>query len=231
MNFTSCQFLLAGSQRNSTASHAPSSFQSHKSRKRVRLSSPMATPDHSRPGSAVPPNLDSVSSRGSSRSAVSNSHFKQSTNKLSPQRSQSRASRASRAMSGTSSGAGTVPFPKRRSLSQSSIPISAILSPRAPSLDRLSSFHMRDPQKPSPKRDVGWSLRLSSRDEKGSPFMAWAFWFGFLFPLLWWVASFWRIPKTRMVGTDTEKAVIVDDPFFERGKCNIQISIYLCNLI
>ncbi|EJC98474.1 uncharacterized protein FOMMEDRAFT_23708 [Fomitiporia mediterranea MF3/22] len=214
------------SHSNSNASYAPSSFQSfqsQKSRKRVRLSSPMATPAHSRPGSAVQPHSGSVSSRGSSRSAVPSSHIQRVDSRTNPPRPPSRMSRGSRtsramsqAVSGASSGAGTVPFPKRRSLSQSSIPLSAIVTPRAPSIDRLSQFHMRDPQKPPPRRDIGWTLRFGSADDKGSPFMAWAFWFGFLFPLLWWFASFWRIPKTRMVGTDTEKAVIVDDPFIER---------------
>ncbi|KAH8114790.1 hypothetical protein DFH11DRAFT_1508518 [Phellopilus nigrolimitatus] len=206
-------------QRNSNSSHAPSSFQSfqsQKSRKRVRLSSP-ATPDQSRPGSAQnASHLNSVSSRASSRSAAVNSHIQRPTSRMSPPRPVSRASRASRAMSASgvsSSGAG--PRPKR-SLSQSSIPLSAILSPRAPSVDRLSTFYMRDPQKPPSPRDVGWSLRFRSPDDVGSPLQAWSFWFGFLFPLLWWIASLWRLPKTRMVGTDTEKAITVDDPHIER---------------
>ena len=173
----------------------------------------MATPDHSRPGSAVPQHLGSVSSRGSSRSPHAHSD-----NKTVPPRPPSRASRTSRAMSAAPSGTSSVAFPGRRSLSQASIPISAIVTPRVPSVAQTSSFHMRDPRRPPPRREVGWTLRLSSLDDGGSPFAAWAFWFGFLFPLLWWTASFWRIPQTRMVGTDTEKAVVVDDPFFERGK-------------
>ncbi|KAL5482382.1 hypothetical protein ACEPAI_8976 [Sanghuangporus weigelae] len=201
-------------RRDSNVSRAPSSFQSfqsQKSRKRVRLSSPMATPDHSRPGSTVPHHLGSVSSRGSTRSAVPHSD-----SKVVPPRSVSRASRTSRAMSAGPSGSSSIAFPGRRSLSQASIPISAIVTPRAPSVDRLSSFHMRDPRRPPPQREIGWTLRFPSFDDRGSPFAAWAFWFGFLFPLLWWLASFWRIPQTRMVGTDTEKAVVVDDPFYER---------------
>ncbi|KAL5501844.1 hypothetical protein ACEPAH_9105 [Sanghuangporus vaninii] len=201
-------------RRDSNVSHAPSSFQSfqsQKSRKRVRLSSPMTTPDHSRPGSTVPHHLGSVSSRGSSRSAMPHSD-----SKVVPPRPVSRASRTSRVMSAAPSGSSSIAFPGRRSLSQASIPISAIVTPRAPSVDRLSSFHMRDPRRPPPQREIGWTLRFPSFDDRGSPFAAWAFWFGFVFPLLWWLASFWRIPQTRMVGTDTEKAVVVDDPFYER---------------
>jgi hypothetical protein len=38
-----------------------------------------------------------------------------------------------------------------------------------------------------------------------------------LFPL-WWIAAVWRVPKTRVVGgTDTEKAVPLDDPQIEFG--------------
>jgi hypothetical protein len=39
-----------------------------------------------------------------------------------------------------------------------------------------------------------------------------------LFPL-WWIAAVWRVPKTRVVGgTDTEKAVPLDDPQIEFGE-------------
>jgi len=38
-----------------------------------------------------------------------------------------------------------------------------------------------------------------------------------LFPL-WWVGAVWRVPQTRTVGgTDTEKAVPLDDPQIEFG--------------
>lgn len=77
---------------------------------------------------------------------------------------------------------------------------------------------MRDPRKPPRRRPVGWRLRLKTFEDDGSPFPAWAFWFGFFMPVLWFIASFWRMPRTRTVGTDTEKAIVVDDPQVERGK-------------
>ncbi|KAI5123102.1 hypothetical protein M0805_001458 [Coniferiporia weirii] len=189
---------------SSTVSHAPSSFQSaqsQKSRKRVRLSSPMSTPDQSLPESTGA--VGTVSSLTSLRSAITGAHF---------QRPSSRASSAR--------GSGPSPYPdprtKHRSLSQTSIPLSAIVSPHPPSIDRLSTFHMRDPRRPPSRRTVGWRLRFAEGEDKGSPLHAWAFWFGFFLPLFWWIASVWRIPRTRMVGTDTEKAVIVDDPHVEQ---------------
>lgn len=143
------------------------------------------------------------------------------------------ASRASRAISaGGSAGreasvrpmsyASTTRNPTSRAsiaVSHTSIPLSAIITPRAPSVDRLSTFHMHDPRKPPRPRAIGWSLHRPTEEEDGSPIHAWLFWFGFFFPPLWWIASLWRIPQTRVVGTDTEKAtVLVDDPQVERGK-------------
>lgn len=210
----------------SNSSHAPSSFYSQKSRKRVRLSSPMITPDHSRAGSSTNvPAFGSISSKASSRSNV----FSQSQSQnimqshSSPPRPMSRASRA-KSVSVTSAVASGGRMPKRRSMSQSSIPLSAIITPHAPSIDRRSSYYMRDPRK-LPKRTVGWTLRLRSADDEGSPIQAWAFWLGFFLPVLWWIASFWHVPQTRMVGTDPEKAIPMDDPHIERGE---NISTYIC---
>ena len=214
-----------GPPRVSDSSHAPSSYMSRQSsRKRVRLSSP-TPPEHSRQASSAnAPLYNSVSSRGSSRSIMSaiQSQTKPYAPSLpsptasSPPRPHSRASRA-KSMSAASASAGGR-IPSRRSLSQASIPISAIVSPRAPTLSNHSTFHMRDPRKPPRRRPVGWSLRLRDADDDGSPFPAWAFWFGFFLPFLWFIASFWRMPRTRTVGTDAEKAIVVDDPQVERGK-------------
>lgn len=121
--------------------------------------------------------------------------------------------------------------PSRRSLSQASIPISALISPHAPSISRLSTFHMRDPRKPNPIQSTPWSLSFPSAgqaDESrwswrgwvergGSPLHAWVFFIGFiLFPLWWAAALFIPIPKTRRL-EDTEKGVILDDPQVEHG--------------
>lgn len=200
----------------SNASHAPSSFLSQKSRKRVRLSSPLPSPSHSRRGSVSNSNAQGVgtwSSRNSSRTNASSS-MQQASTSSPPQRPASRASHVRSASVTTPVGRQQT----RRSISimsQSSIPISAIISPHPPSIDRLSKFHVRDPKKAPPKRSVGWTLRLRTADDHGSPIQAWCFWAGFLFPLLWWFASFWPIPKTRIL--DAEKSIPVDDPNVEHG--------------
>lgn len=182
------------------------------------------------------PTTGSVSSL-SSRSAAASAQHPRSGSRMSAARPASRASRA--ISSGESGGRDTSLRPmsyastrgKRASraslaVSHTSIPISAIITPRAPSINRLSTFHMRDPRKPPPQRLVGWSLRRPTEDEDGSPIHAWLFWLGLIFPPCWWVASLWRIPQTRMVGADPEKAaVFVDDPQVEKGKCSLN---YFC---
>lgn len=102
-----------------------------------------------------------------------------------------------------------------------SIPISALVSPHAPSVGRSSKFHMQDPRKPPRARSTGWALHLRDRegDEEGSPVQAWLFFIGFVLFPVWWVSSFMRTPETRRVGgDDVEKAVVVDDPQVERGE-------------
>lgn len=189
----------------SGSSHAPSSYH----RKRARLSStPLTSPPESRPGSALNreppnPNTGSWSSRASSVRPP-----------LHPQ-SPSRA--ASRAASTRSDHKHHHP---RQSMSQVSIPISALISPHAPSISRSSTFHMRDPRKPPRKQDTGWALRFATEGEpgSGSPLQAWFFFIGFVLFPLWWVAAIWSTPKTRRVGgSDAEKAVTLDDPQVEHG--------------
>jgi hypothetical protein len=137
----------------------------------------------------------------------------------------SRAS--SRARAPSSTGTGTVPPDgssergRRRSLSQRSIPISALVTPHAPSVGRASSaYHMRDPRRPSRRMETGWALRFRTAEEDGSPVQAWLFYIALVLFPLWWLGSVWRIPQTRVVGgTDTEKAVPLDDPQIEFGAC------------
>ncbi len=203
--------------RVSNASHAPSSYLSQKSRKRVRLSSPLPSPSHSRRGSVANSNAQGVgtwSSRNSSRTNASSS-MQQASTSSPPQRTASRASHARSASLTPPAGRQQT----RRSISvisQSSIPISAIISPHPPSIDRLSKFHVRDPKRPPPKRPVAWTLRLRTEDDHGSPRQAWCFWLGFLLPILWWIASLWPIAKTRIL--DAEKSIPVDDPNVEHGE-------------
>ena len=78
---------------------------------------------------------------------------------------------------------------------------------------------MRDPRKPPRLQATPWALRFASAEDQGSPVHAWMFFIGFVLFPLWWAASFWRIPQTRHVGgTDTEKAVTLDDPQVEHGE-------------
>ena len=66
--------------------------------------------------------------------------------------------------------------------------------------------------------ETGWTLRFRTTEEEGSPLQAWLFYIALVLFPLWWVGAFWRVPKTRVVGgTDTEKAVPLDDPQIEFG--------------
>lgn len=220
---------------SNNSSHAPSSF-SNKSRKRVRLSSPITTPDHSRPPSAAAVNNPNANTSWSSKSSRATSVQIQHSQHSRP--SSHRATMS--AGPSTSVAHGTVHssrHQKTRSISQASIPLSAIVSPRAPSVEHLSKFHMRDPRKPR-RRPVGWGLRFGTPDDVGSPLHAWCFWLGLLFPLLWWFASFAPIPKTRFVGIgagqgvntsadSAEKGITIDDPHVERGAFFFQSLISL----
>jgi len=106
-------------------------------------------------------------------------------------------------------------------LSHTSIPVSALVSPRAPSVSKslTSAYHMRDPRKPPRVRSTPWGLRLTTEFEDGSPIHAWFFFLGFIIFPLWWIASVWRIPQTRSVGgSEVEKAVTLDDPQVEHGQ-------------
>jgi len=80
---------------------------------------------------------------------------------------------------------------------------------------------MQDPRKPPRKRDTGWALRFGGggQEEAGSPVQAWFFFLGFVVFPLWWAAAVMRTPETRRVGgSDTEKAVMLDDPQVEHGE-------------
>ncbi|KAF8635983.1 hypothetical protein AX15_000147 [Amanita polypyramis BW_CC] len=131
---------------------------------------------------------------------------------------------------------------RRRSLSGASIPISALVSPHAPSISRSKTFHMHDPRKPGPIQRTSWVLSLPSQaaqgeprlalkgwvERGGSPIHAWLFFLGFLFFPVWWLAAFIGIPKTRRIGEgETEKGVVLDDPQVEynstswRTRCRV----------
>lgn len=210
--------ILLPALRVSDSSHAPSSYQN----KRARISTPLPTPPHSRPASTQqgghfgswPSSRASSRSRGSpekipprapSRAASTRSQHQQQPHQQSQEQQQTNNN-------------SQYQFQRRTSLSGVSIPISALVSPHAPSVSRSSKFHMQDPRKPPRQRDTGWALRFRDEDDAGSPVQAWFFFVGFVLFPLWWVAAFTRTPQTRRVGgSDTEKAVMLDDPQVERG--------------
>lgn len=203
---------------NSNSTHAPSSYQ----RKRARLS---ATPEMS------------LSSATSDRNKDSRPLNSRTTGSWS-----SRVSRASGHAQSYRASPSIHPSPhrtpSRRSFSQASIPVSALISPHAPSIVPSSNFHMRDPRKPRPIRNTPWTLSLAVGNREpgegwrgwvergGSPPLSWLFFLGFLVFPIWWVASFTRIPRTRLLGSE-EKGVLLDDPQLEydarswRKRCRV----------
>jgi hypothetical protein len=81
-------------------------------------------------------------------------------------------------------------------LSGASIPVSAIVAPRAPSLGPPGVYRMRAPAHTTPwlHGPRGWVL---------------CFWAGFVLFPLWWAAALWRVPAPAPVA-DTEKGPDVD---------------------
>lgn len=216
----------------SEPSRAPSSFSNHK-RARLSTYSPTPSPGHSRPSS----------SQQNGQNAATTGSWSSRTGTLPPpllKRPPSRApsNRSTQPPTPTNATHPESRRDRRRSISEVSIPISALITPHAPSISRSSTYHMRDPQRPPRIQSTPWSLRLRSQDEEGSPVHAWCFFIGFILFPLWWVASFVPIPRTRRVGgTDTEKAVTLDDPQVEhdarswRLRCRIMSVVSILTYI
>ncbi|KAI0088596.1 hypothetical protein BDY19DRAFT_890794 [Irpex rosettiformis] len=211
----------------SEPSRAPITYQ----HKRVRLSSqsPASTPSHSRPGSlqhAAPSFTDSPLYRLSNpppSPAIRAISRATSTRSMQP----SAVATSNPAPSLTDSRR-----ERRRSVSEISFPIGAIVSPQPPSISRSSAYHMRDPRRPPRTHSTPWTPHLKSVDDEASPIHAWLFYVSFILFPLWWIASFLPIPRTRVVGgSDTEKAVPLDDPQIEhdartwRFRCRIMAGI------
>ncbi|KAF8470915.1 hypothetical protein DFH94DRAFT_204394 [Russula ochroleuca] len=184
-------FAVPASPRDHIPSLAPSSFHNNK---RARLSGPSPSPA---PPNTNAHNTGTYSSRTSSRARAPSS-TRSATAGLHDNASERE---------------------RRRSLSQRSIPISALVTPQVPSVGRPSSaYHMRDPRRPPRRMETGWALRFRTVEEDGTPLQAWLFYFGLVIFPLWWIGAVWRVPQTRVVGgTDTEKAVPLDDPQIEFG--------------
>ncbi|CCM03740.1 uncharacterized protein FIBRA_05886 [Fibroporia radiculosa] len=184
--------------RLSESSRAPSSY--HRKRARLAASSPASSP--SRPGSGI-----SAANAASWPSRTTGSPLHRTGSHAASAGSMPRAeSLASKRTD------------RRHSVSEQSIPISALIAPHAPSIGRSSAYHMRDPRKPPKVQRTEWIPHLKSEEEEASPLHAWCFFIGFILFPVWWIVSFCPIPQTRQVGgSDTEKAVTLDDPQVEHG--------------
>ncbi|KIK57258.1 hypothetical protein GYMLUDRAFT_46518 [Collybiopsis luxurians FD-317 M1] len=153
---------------SSTSSHAPSSY----TRKRARLSTAASTSaaglaasmaavgEIDATGSRPPSRSESYRNQNAGNTGTWNSSRSRTANLL---RTQSRTSHKSQNPSNTrnASAAPSVRAPSRRgSISQASIPISALISPHAPSISHQHSsiFHMRDPRKPPKVQPTPWTL-------------------------------------------------------------------------
>ena len=193
--------------------HAPSSFRAK--RARLSTSSYSPAPSPSRPDASLNATntgtWTSITSSKMRSSSRQQSSIKPSSSKTNSYRSDMPSDRIRS-------------YERTRSMSQlshSSIPVSALMSPRAPSVSKslTSAYHMRDPRKPPRVRSTRWGLRLRTEAEDGSPIHAWFFFLGFILFPLWWLASMWRIPRTRSVGgSEVENAVTLDDPQVEHGR-------------
>ncbi|KAI0298148.1 hypothetical protein B0F90DRAFT_1632918 [Multifurca ochricompacta] len=210
---------LPASQREHASSLAPSSYHN----KRARLSGPSPPPP---PLNAS--NTGTYPSRASSRLALTRA----------PSSTRSAPAHTTTGI-GTGSPENASERERRLSLSQRSIPISALVTPHAPSIGLTSpAYHMRDPRRPPRHMETGWALRFRTKEEEGSPVQAWFFYVALVLFPLWWIGAVWRVPKTRVVGgTDTEKAVPLDDPQIEfdarswRFRCRVMAVISLFTYI
>lgn len=188
--------------------HAPSSYRV----KRARIDATTPTPSPSRPVST-----SNAAETGSWASRTSN----RSRPSLSNTPTKKQMSRSGSVASTLQASNGVPQRPRSMSsMSHLSIPLSALVSPHAPSVSRsLSTYHMRDPRKPAKPHVTSWSLRFRTEAEDGSCLHAWCFFIGFVIFPAWWVASVLGIPETRRVGgEDMEKAVTLDDPQVEHGQ-------------
>lgn len=227
------------SQKLSASSHAPSSY--HRKRPRISSSSPFGTPIHSRPVSiqSQSTNLEQAPEVGKFGSWSSQTSARILSSPSVPSRAVSAGSARPQQTPNKNSHTNSINpnHARRQSMSQASIPISALVSPHAPSIARSGTFHMRDPRRPPKKlAETPWTLHFRAEDEPGSPVHAWCFFVGFaLFPVWWVAALFLRTPRTRVVGD--EKGVSLDDPQIEhdakawRFRCRVMSIVSLFTYI
>ncbi|KAJ3893780.1 hypothetical protein GG344DRAFT_87003 [Lentinula edodes] len=248
----------------SSSSQAPSSY----TRKRARLSTAATTSAAGLAATMTALGENEVTgSRSSSRSEAQRNQNAATTGTWNSTRS--RTASIMRSQSRTSYRSQNTPISrplsvapsKRGSISQASIPISALISPHAPSISHrpASTFHMRDPRKPPKIQPTPWTPALPRTGRRtqdpehqeensapvgwyeggGSPPHAWLFFLGFIIFPVWWIAAFLKIPKTRSIegGHDGQKSVILDDPQVEhdarswRKRCRIMSAVSLVTYI
>ncbi|CAK5274750.1 unnamed protein product [Mycena citricolor] len=122
-------------------------------------------------------------------------------------------------------------------MSQTSLPISALVSPHAPSIARSAgtNYHMRDPRKAPRVQPTGWAPIWGT-----SPAHAWLFFLGFVVFPLWWIAGLLvPVPRTRKLDVEEKagRAVVLDDPQIEsdalswRKRCRIMAGVSLVTYI
>lgn len=227
------------SQKLSASSHAPSSY--HRKRARISLHSPFGTPIHSRPVSVQSTNLVPTPEVGKFGSWSSHTSARILSSPSAPSRPASTRSTRPQQTPNKSSHANSITqnqnHARRQSMSQASIPISALVSPHAPSIAPSGKFHMRDPRRPPKKlAETPWTLHFGGDDDPGSSVHAWCFFVGFVLFPVWWVAAlFLRTPRTRVVGD--EKGVSLDDPQIEhdakawRFRCRVMSVVSLFTYI
>ncbi|KAF9068595.1 hypothetical protein BDP27DRAFT_785205 [Rhodocollybia butyracea] len=164
-------FFTAHRTSTSTSSYTASHYAR---RKRVRLSSGTSfatTQNISETGSRVAPSRDGSyrhpppptngSVRPSSRDSRTPTQSSFRGGSVSSHQHSVRFTGQPQRVRGPSS---TVGSSRRNSVSQTSIPLSALVSPHAPSISihRATPYHMRDPRKPSPVHPTSWSLTFPS---------------------------------------------------------------------
>lgn len=151
--------------------------------------------------------------------------------------------RSRSATGGSGSGSSKAPprtYPRRHSRAASyasSLPISALVAPHAPSVALSAggtAYHMRDPRRPPRVQPTGWG------PGDGGGAHAWLFFVGFVLFPLWWVASCCvSVPRTRRLGADVEEkgTVVLDDPQVEsdarawRKRCRIMAGVSLMTYV
>ncbi|KAK7044559.1 hypothetical protein R3P38DRAFT_2879472 [Favolaschia claudopus] len=245
--------LQAASDRNAPVLRPPTSSRSHSdsSTRGKRKADAVEgagtnTPPKSMKATAPPLNP----SHPSSSSHAPSSFHRQKRAKVSESpspRAMSRAASASAPNTPSASSHRSASHQQSRSLSrahssQASLPISALVTPNAPSVTRSrmgASYYMQDPRRPPRIQRTGWRLTFG---DGGSPVHAWLFFVGFVLFPLWWVGGLCvPIPRTRRLGGDAEEKgreqVILDDPQMEsdarswRKRCRIMAVISLVTYV